>query len=65
MFLKIDSENFINPAHIVTISTFTSPDGKVKITIDTVPAASGHGPYQVIKNNEEEATRFIKALAEN
>ncbi|MBJ9956114.1 hypothetical protein LF296_11575 [Acinetobacter vivianii] len=65
MLIKIDSENFINPAHIVAISTFTSPDGRVKITIDTVPSASSHGPYHVITINEEEAARFIKEMTEN
>lgn len=63
MLIKIDSENYINPAHIVAVSTFTSPDGMVKITIDTVPPASGHGSYQVITINEEEAARFIKQLS--
>lgn len=65
MLLKIDSENFINPAHIVAVSTFTSSDGTVKITIDTVPSASGHGLYQLTRINEEEAAQFIKLISES
>lgn len=64
MLVKIDSENYINPAHIVAVSTFTSPDGMVKITIDTVPSASGHGTYQVITVSEVEASNFIKQLTD-
>lgn len=64
MLIKIDSENYLNPAHIVAVSTFTSPDGMVKITIDTVPSASGHGAYQIITVNEVEAAKFIKQLSD-
>jgi hypothetical protein len=45
MFIKIDTENYINTDHIVAFSTFKAVDGNIKITIDTVTAASGHGPY--------------------
>ena len=56
---SIDSENYLNTQHIVAVSTFTSPDGNVKITIDTVTAASGHGSYVVNQSNEEEASRLL------
>ena len=62
MLVKIDSENYLNTHHIVAVSTFTSPDGNVKITIDTVNAASGHGAYVVNKNNEDEASRLLNLL---
>ena len=62
MLVKIDSENYLNTHHIVAVSTFTSPDGNVKITIDTVNAASGHCAYVVNKNNEDEASRLLNLL---
>ncbi|ENX41163.1 hypothetical protein [Acinetobacter sp. NIPH 2100] len=62
MLIKIDAENYINTDHIVALSTFTTVDGKVKITIDTVTAASGHGPYVVNISGEEEAVKLINAL---
>ena len=40
MLVKIDSENYLNTQHIVAVSTFTSPDGNVKITIDTKDGSS-------------------------
>ncbi|EEH69610.1 hypothetical protein HMPREF0023_0851 [Acinetobacter sp. ATCC 27244] len=58
MFIKIDLENYINTAHIVAFSTFNAVDGKVKITIDTVIASSGHGQYTVYKNSIEDATIY-------
>ena len=65
MLVKIDSENYLNTHHIVALSTFTSPDGNVKITIDTVNAASGHGAYVVNKNNEDEASRLLNLLIDS
>lgn len=65
MLVKIDSENYLNTHHIVAVSTFTSPDGNVKITIDTVTAASGHGSYVVNNSNEEEASRLVNLLIES
>ena len=65
MLVKIDSENYLNTHHIVAVSTFTSPDGNVKITIDTVNAASGHGAYVVNKNNEDEASRLVNLLIDS
>lgn len=65
MLVKIDSENYLNTHHIVAVSTFTSPDGNVKITIDTVNAASGRGAYVVNKNNEDEASRLLNLLIDS
>ena len=65
MLVKIDSENYLNTHHIVAVSTFTSPDGNVKITIDTVNAASGHGAYAVNKNNEDEASKLLNLLIDS
>ena len=62
MLIKIDAENYINTDHIVAISTFTTVEGKVKITIDTVTVASGHGPYVVNKASEEEALKLLSTL---
>lgn len=64
MLVKIDSENYLNTQHIVAVSTFTSPDGNVKITIDTVTAASGHGSYVVNQSNEE-ASRLLNLLIDS
>ena len=64
MLVKIDSENYLNTHHIVAVSTFTSPDGNVKITIDTVNAASGHGSYVVNQSNEE-ASRLLNLLIDS
>ncbi len=64
MFIKIDTENYINTDHIVAFSTFKAVDGNIKITIDTVTAASGHGPYIVHKGSMEDATILINILIE-
>lgn len=64
MLVKIDSENYINTNHIVAVSAFSSNDGNVKITIDTLTAASGHGPYVVNATDIEDAKRLINQLIE-
>lgn len=64
MLIKIDAENYLSTQHIVALSTFVSPDGRVKITIDTVLAASGHGAYVVNTNNEAEACTLVNTLIE-
>ncbi|CAM4128463.1 hypothetical protein F901_03023 [Acinetobacter dispersus] len=64
MLVKIHSENYINTNHIVAVSAFSSNDGNVKITIDTLTAASGHGPYVVNVTDLEEAKRLINQLIE-
>ncbi|QHH95452.1 hypothetical protein FPL18_17250 [Acinetobacter gyllenbergii] len=65
MLVQIDSENYINTEHIVALTTLTSIDGNVKITIDTVTSASGHGPYVFNRSNDEDAKRLIKILVES
>lgn len=64
MLVKIDSENYINTNHIVAVSVFSSNDGNVKITIDTLTAASGHGPYVVNATDIEDAKSLINQLIE-